>query len=210
MAHVLGHGSPRDLMFEIIQSPPRLAYVFDLTRSKPQDCSFGDTCAVIEELKNGVIHNLKYKVETRLQNPACVVVFCNFLPSDQQRTLLSMDRWIIFELTEADIPEDIKEKRKEDIQRREELINTFKSKLKGPSQENIAVANNQGQMIQQTEEYNEPEVPELDDYKDPLPDDVEVDGNVEAEVWNDMAGDYVDPLTSNEDWDDNMEQDFNH
>ena len=26
MAHILGHGSPRDLMFEIIQSPPSLAY----------------------------------------------------------------------------------------------------------------------------------------------------------------------------------------
>lgn len=92
MAHVLGHGSPRDLMYEILQSPPSSAYVFDLTRSKPQDCSFGDTCAVIEELKNGVIHNLKYKVETRLQYPAFVTVFCNFLPNEQQRTLLSMDR----------------------------------------------------------------------------------------------------------------------
>ena len=135
LALVLGHGSPRDLMFEVINNAPSLAYLFDLTRAKPQDCSFGDTCSIIEELKNGVVRNLKYKVESRLQTPAFVVVFANFMPTSDQKSLLSIDRWIIIELTAEHIPPDVRARRKEDMKRREAIIKRFQGELKNHDSE---------------------------------------------------------------------------
>ena len=132
LAGVFGHGSPRDLMHEVIQSPPYLAYLFDLTRARPHDSSFSDTCSAIEELKNGTIHNLKYKVETRLQDPAIVIVFANFMPTDAQKALLSIDRWVIIELTDEHIPPEVRDQREEDRRRRLDLIARFSGELKFP------------------------------------------------------------------------------
>jgi len=137
LALVLGHGSPRDLMFEVINNAPSLAYLFDLTRSKPQDCTFGDTCSIIEELKNGVVRNLKYKVESRLQTPAFVVVFANFMPTCKQKSLLSIDRWVIIELTEDHIPPAVRARRKEDKKRKEALLKRFQGELKKHKSERV-------------------------------------------------------------------------
>lgn len=132
LAGVFGYGSPRDLMYEVISQPPKLVYLFDLTRARPQDSSFADTCSAIENLKNGTIHNLKYRVETRLQKPALVIVFANFVPTDSQKSMLSMDRWIVIELTPEHIPADVRQEREADIARRNAIIGRFATDCKFP------------------------------------------------------------------------------
>jgi len=63
IAGVFGYGSPRYLMYDVINRPPYLCYLFDLTRARPQDSSFADTCSAIENLKNGTSITLNIRLK---------------------------------------------------------------------------------------------------------------------------------------------------
>lgn len=67
-------------------------YLFDLSRTKPMDISGQDIYSAMEQIKNGMICQTKYQVETICFDPPHVVIFANQLPEMHR---LTTDRWII-------------------------------------------------------------------------------------------------------------------
>ena len=91
-------------MAEVSLDDPKGCYIFDLTRAKPDDNSFADLCNTIEQIKNGRITNHKYKVVKRMQAPAMVMIFANNHPGEHVISMLSKDRWSLFNLGRKHIP----------------------------------------------------------------------------------------------------------
>lgn len=76
------------------------AYVFDLTRCKPQEYGSNDLYATLESIKNGMFCNTKYTTEQVLMDPPHVLVFSNH-PPDLSK--LSRDRWRVWGIEDGQL-----------------------------------------------------------------------------------------------------------
>jgi len=86
----LTYGDAKDLLNLVSKNPCRSAYLFDLTRTKPQAFSTQDLYSAIESVKDGHFINTKYETEEVMMSIPHVVVFSNQWPN---RENMSDDRW---------------------------------------------------------------------------------------------------------------------
>lgn len=70
-------------------------YMIDMPRGMKKD-KLGEFYSGLETLKNGFVHDKRYKSQYRYMPRPQVIVFTNTLP---QFDLMSTDRWVIFEMT---------------------------------------------------------------------------------------------------------------
>lgn len=92
-APVCGWGKAGDILNLVSKVPNRPVYLFDLSRSKPQDWARDDIAAAMEGIKNGCFMNTKYETKQVLMNTPHVWMFCNLLPN---LSSMSADRWCIW------------------------------------------------------------------------------------------------------------------
>lgn len=92
---VLGWGRTGDLLNLVSKMPNRQAYIFDLSRSKPQDWGKDDIAAAMEGIKNGLFINTKYECAQVIMKTPHVWVFTNHLPNISS---MSRDRWRLFSI----------------------------------------------------------------------------------------------------------------
>lgn len=92
----LSHARTENILALASQKISRI-YLVDLSRTKPHDIAGDDLYAAIEQIKNGMIINTKYKVSTMFFDPPHVIVFSNTPP---KTSALSRDRWKLFVLTD--------------------------------------------------------------------------------------------------------------
>ena len=112
LAAVYNYLTLKDALYLISKDKPRSCYVFDLSRSRPNDVTFEEIACTIESLKNGTVISTKYVPRKRLQHPSMIIVFSNKYPTASQLKMLSRDRWQIIRLTERHIPKDIRRRRR--------------------------------------------------------------------------------------------------
>lgn len=98
----------KDVMSLIMKCKDRKAYIFDLSRTKPQGLSMDDLYYAMEQIKNGYLINTKFQCEMHAQNPANVLVFSNFPPAAEK---LSDDRWEVFSLEDGQLVSSRKKRR---------------------------------------------------------------------------------------------------
>lgn len=96
-ACVMSQGKAADLAHFVTSQPIRTAYVFDLTRSHPQDIGKSDLYASLESVKNGYVVNTKYLTGYKLFKAPHVWVFANHLPNF---AAMSADRWQVWTVSD--------------------------------------------------------------------------------------------------------------
>lgn len=83
--------------------------LFDIPRCNKGAISY----AALEEIKNGIIINVKFETGTFICNSPAILVFSNSLPDIDK---FSLDRWKIFNINNGDlIPVNVKDIKKEEI-----------------------------------------------------------------------------------------------
>lgn len=87
---VLGWGKTGDILHLVSKMPNRSAYIFDLSRSKPQDWGKDDICAAMEGIKNGLFVNTKYECSQVVMKVPHIWIFTNHIPNI---SAMSRDRW---------------------------------------------------------------------------------------------------------------------
>jgi len=94
-ALVLPWARTGDILNLVTKLGAKKTYLFDLSRTKPQDWSTGDISAAMESIKNGYVVNTKY--ETSAFYMACPHIWCF---SNQPPVLSSMskDRWKLWSI----------------------------------------------------------------------------------------------------------------
>lgn len=112
----LSFGKAADLLMLYLDNSNRNAYFFDLTRCKPVDLGKGDLYAAMEQIKNGLVSNGKFKGGIAYQDPPHIWTFSNMLPDVK---CLSTDRWKIWEVDKT----TKKLKKYKKIQKIEKIIN---------------------------------------------------------------------------------------
>lgn len=70
--------------------------IIDIPRNTGNKISY----SAVESLLNGMIFNSKYETGSKLFNPVNICVFSNFPP---ERTMLSGDRWKVFEIRDGEL-----------------------------------------------------------------------------------------------------------
>lgn len=98
-AAVFEWGDARHMKYEICEAGPKKIYLFDLSRTRPQEYSNNDLYAVLESLKNGLLVSGMYKSPKLFMEPPHVVVFANIAPDE---TKLTKDRWNIRRVSPED------------------------------------------------------------------------------------------------------------
>lgn len=89
-ALVLGWGKTGDILNLVSKNQNRDVYIFDLSRSKPNDWAKDDIPAAMEGIKNGMFMNTKYETCQVLMKIPHVWVFTNARPNISS---MSIDRW---------------------------------------------------------------------------------------------------------------------
>lgn len=89
-------GRTGDLLNYVSKHITSNVFMFDLSRSKPQDWARDDICAAIEQIKNGMIVNLKYETNGVIFSPPHVWIFSNQVPN---LSAMSRDRWKLYEIS---------------------------------------------------------------------------------------------------------------
>jgi len=89
-APVCGWARSGDILSLVSKMPNMPVYLFDLSRSKPQDWAKDDIPAAMEGIKNGLFVNTKYDVTQVIMACPHVWMFCNNLPN---LSSMSRDRW---------------------------------------------------------------------------------------------------------------------
>lgn len=92
---ILGWGKTGDLLHLVSKMPNKVAYIFDLSRSKPQDWGRDDVSAAIEGIKNGLFINTKYECTQVIMKIPHIWVFTNHIPNISS---MSRDRWRFFQI----------------------------------------------------------------------------------------------------------------
>jgi len=92
-APVMGWAKSGDLLNLVSKMPNRTVYLFDLSRSRPQDWAKDDIPAAMEGIKNGLFMNTKYETSQVIMACPHVWMFCNHLPN---LSSMSRDRWRIW------------------------------------------------------------------------------------------------------------------
>lgn len=93
---VLGWGKTGDLLHLVSKLPNKSAYIFDLSRSKPQDWARDDIAAAMEGIKNGLFLNTKYECAQVIMNTPHIWIFTNIIPNISS---MSRDRWRIWKVS---------------------------------------------------------------------------------------------------------------
>lgn len=86
----------KDLMNLISKFIGKKAYFFDLTRTKPASYSSRDIYSCLEQIKNGMVQNVKYQTSIDLMDPPHLWVFSNQLPKFEN---LTADRWKVWTIS---------------------------------------------------------------------------------------------------------------
>jgi hypothetical protein len=94
-ALMLPWGKTGDLLNLVVKKGAKDIYLFDLSRSKPQDWARDDIASAMEQIKNGHIVNLKYETNDFMMEPPHVWCFSNQLPNLES---MSRDRWQLWEI----------------------------------------------------------------------------------------------------------------
>lgn len=89
-------GRTGDILNYVCKNKDAGVFFFDLSRAKPQDWARDDISAAIEQIKNGMIVNMKYETCGVTFMPPHVWVFSNQLPN---LSSMSKDRWSIYTIT---------------------------------------------------------------------------------------------------------------
>lgn len=97
-ALVLGWGKTGDILNLVSKNQNRDVYIFDLSRSKPQDWAKDDIPAAMEGIKNGMFMNTKYETAQVLMKIPHVWVFTNARPNISS---MSADRWKLWRIRES-------------------------------------------------------------------------------------------------------------
>lgn len=97
-ALMLPWGKTGDILNLVVKKGAKSIYLFDLSRSKPQDWARDDISAAMEQIKNGHIVNMKYETGDFMMDPPHVWCFSNQLPN---LASMSMDRWKFWELSDS-------------------------------------------------------------------------------------------------------------
>lgn len=94
-APVCGWAKAGDILNLVSKMPNMPVYLFDLSRTRPQDWAKDDIPAAMEGIKNGLFVNTKYETAQVIMQCPHIWMFCNHLPN-----LLSMsrDRWAIWKV----------------------------------------------------------------------------------------------------------------
>lgn len=92
------YGSARDLMNVLYNNKGSNAYVFDLTRAKPDSMPGDDIYSTMEAAKNGMVQNTKYETGWAVFDPPHIVIFANVKPEFQK---LTRDRWQVWCIDDA-------------------------------------------------------------------------------------------------------------
>lgn len=95
-ALMLPWGRTGDLLNLVVKRGAKKIYLFDLSRSKPQDWAKDDISAAVEQIKNGHIVNLKYETDDFMMAPPHVWCFSNSVPN---LSSMSADRWKFWEIS---------------------------------------------------------------------------------------------------------------
>lgn len=83
-------GKTGDILNYVCKNKDAGIYFFDLSRSKPADWARDDISAAMEQIKNGMIVNLKYETCGTVFDPPHVWCFSNQPPN---LSSMSRDRW---------------------------------------------------------------------------------------------------------------------
>lgn len=89
-APVCGWAKSGDILNLVSKMSNMPVYLFDLSRSKPQDWAKDDIPAAMEGIKNGLFVNTKYETSQIIMACPHVWMFCNHLPN---LSSMSRDRW---------------------------------------------------------------------------------------------------------------------
>lgn len=92
---VLGWGKTGDLLHLVSKLANKSAYIFDLSRSKPQDWARDDIASAMEGIKNGLFINTKYECTQVMMKTPHIWIFTNQLPNIHS---MSRDRWKIWRI----------------------------------------------------------------------------------------------------------------
>lgn len=104
----LTYGNSGDLLNLVSKRPGQRAYLFDLTRTKPQLFSTQDLYSTMEDVKNGHFVNTKYETEEVLMDVPHVIVFANQYP---EFNCVSEDRWTIVTVPDQGVKRSVEETR---------------------------------------------------------------------------------------------------
>lgn len=96
-ACVLEWGTARHIGYAVVSEGPKSIYMFDLTRTRPEEYTRDTMYSMLEQVKNGFVRSNMYEGGVLLMAPPHVVVFSNQRPSVDA---MSADRWTIVELTD--------------------------------------------------------------------------------------------------------------
>lgn len=86
----------KDILAQVSEEMRHKAYIFDLSRTKGKKQDMDDVYSAIEQIKNGVVKNTKYKVSRQVMNIPHVIVFSNY-PYNKEK--MSQDRWSLYKIS---------------------------------------------------------------------------------------------------------------
>ena len=94
----ISFGTATQLRSSVITAGPKKMYILDLTRTKGRGDSEHDLMSVLESIIDGMIYSPRYgKCQTLLMEPPHVLITSNYV---LEYTLLSLDRWKVYEIKE--------------------------------------------------------------------------------------------------------------
>lgn len=91
-------GKTNDLLNYVAKNKDAGIFFFDLSRSKPADWAKDDISAAMEQIKNGMIVNLKYETCGMVFDPPHIWCFSNQPPN---LSSMSRDRWAFWLIDES-------------------------------------------------------------------------------------------------------------
>jgi len=92
----------------VANAAPARVYLFDLTRTKPDQFSSDDLYSTLESIKNGMVRSSMYESPYMLMEPPHVIVFANCGPRSDAMT---SDRWNVLTIPSDQRPPIVPKKR---------------------------------------------------------------------------------------------------
>jgi len=107
-SHFFGWSTAKNALNAVATARPATVYLFDLTRTKPEQFSTDDLYATLESIKNGMVRSSMYDSPYLLMDPPHVVVFSNTMP---RVDALTGDRWNVLTIPSDQRPPQLNRKR---------------------------------------------------------------------------------------------------
>lgn len=100
---VITYGTTSQINSSIVNLGPKKLYIIDLTRAKCRTDSEPALIAALESCKNGLVSKMMYgEGSALLMEPPHILIMSN---SDLDKSLLSKDRWKVFEIENKNLRE---------------------------------------------------------------------------------------------------------